>query len=132
MVNAGAIPLLVAVLASRSAEAREHAAAVVSALARTQGGNKKAIFHAGGVAPLVALLHDARPMTRRHAACALWGLSDGKDGVYDRQIAEAGAIEPLVGMMRGDGPSKVGMTALDLASSSSMPATASTKSASTP
>ena len=35
------------------------------------------------------LLADAKPVTQRHAACALWGLSDGKDGVYDKQIAEA-------------------------------------------
>ena len=51
MVNAGAIPLLVAVLHSKNSEAREYAAGVVSTLARTQGGNKKAIFKAGGIKP---------------------------------------------------------------------------------
>ena len=60
MAAAGAIPPLVAMLTFEAAEAREYAAAVVSALARTQGGNKKAIYHAGGIRPLTALLSDAR------------------------------------------------------------------------
>ena len=96
MVGAGAIPLLVAVLESRDSLAREHAAGVLSTLARTQGGNKKAIYLAGAVRPLVFLLSDLKPMTQRHAACALWGLCDGKDGVYDKEIAEAGAIPLLL------------------------------------
>lgn len=99
MVKAGAIPLLVGVLVSRSLEAREFAAAVVSALARTQGGNKKMIYQAGGVEALVMTLGDGRALTQKHAACALWGLSDGKDGVYDRQIAEAGAIPHLTKLL---------------------------------
>ena len=102
MVTAGIIPLLLPVLHSKSAEAREHACAVFSSLARTQGGNKKAIYNAGGIEPLVELLSDARQGTQRHAASALWGLSEGKDGIYDRFIAEAGAIQPLVGMLRND------------------------------
>ena len=104
MVSAGAIPLLIAVLESRLAEAREYAAAVVSALARSggNGGNKKSIYNCGGIKPLVALLSDARGSTQRHAACALWGLSDGKDGVYDKQIAEAGAIPRLIAMLQLD------------------------------
>ena len=102
MVVAGAIPLLVAVLHSKSNDARENASAVLSSLARTQGGNKKAIHNCGGIKPLVALLSDPKAMTQRHAACALWGLSDGKDGVYDKQIAEAGAIQPLISMLQLD------------------------------
>ena len=104
MVNAGAIPLLVAVLHSKNSEAREYAAGVVSTLARTQGGNKKAIFKAGGIKPLTDLLDDSRSKTIMHAACALWGLSDGKDGVYDKQIAEAGAIPRLISVLQGDDP----------------------------
>ena len=102
MVTAGVIPLIIPVLESRLAEARQHAAAVVSALARTQGGNKKAIYNAGGIKPLTALLSDKKAVTQRHAACALWGLSDGKDGVYDQQIAEAGAIPRLIAMLQYD------------------------------
>ena len=41
MVQAGAIPLLVGILQSKSADAREHAAAVVSSLARTQGRTRR-------------------------------------------------------------------------------------------
>jgi len=44
-------------------------------------------------------LGDGRALTQKHAACALWGLSDGKDGVYDRQIAEAGAIPHLTKLL---------------------------------
>ena len=73
-----------------------------SALARSQGGNKKAIYKRGGVKKLVKLLSDPKPVTQRHAACALWGLSDGKDGIYDRHIAEAGAIPLLIAMMQND------------------------------
>ena len=98
--NAGAIPLLVEILYSKFSECREHAAGVLSALARTQGGNKKAIFQARGIPPIVKLLSDARLITRKYAASALWGLSDGKDGVYDKYIAEAGAIPPLIAMLQ--------------------------------
>ena len=100
MVGAGAIPLLVGVLRSKMPDARENAAAVISALARCQGGNKQRIYVAGGVEPLVEMLTDAKASTQRHAACALWGLSDGKDGVFDRQIAEAGAIPKLIAMLQ--------------------------------
>jgi hypothetical protein len=98
--NAGAIPLLVEILYSKFSECREHAAGVLSALARTQGGNKKAIFQARGIPPIVKLLSDTRLITRKYAASALWGLSDGKDGVYDKYIAEAGAIPPLIAMLQ--------------------------------
>lgn len=104
MVNAGAIPLLVTVLSSKSSEAREYAAAVVSALARSQGGNKKVLYQAGAIDPLVALLSETRNMTQRHAACSLWALSDGKDGIYDKAIAEAGAIPLLISMLQVRSP----------------------------
>lgn len=107
MVHAGAISPLVAGLHSDVADLREHSAAVLSALACTQGGHKRAIVEAGGITPLVALLSDPKPMAQRHAACALWGLSDGKDGIYDKQIAEAGAIPSLIGMLQYDDPELV-------------------------
>ena len=102
MANAGAIPLLVGVLVSKQAEAREHAAGVMSALARSQGGNKKQVFLEGGIPPLIELLKDPKPMTQRHAACALWGMCDGKDGIYDKHIAEGGAIPLLIAMLNND------------------------------
>jgi vacuolar protein 8 len=100
MVAAGVIPPLVAMLSSPTPGVRDHAAAVISSLARTSGGSKKAIYSAGGIPPLVELLVSEKPMTQKHAACALWGMSDGKDGVYDKQIAEAEAVRPLVNMMQ--------------------------------
>ena len=41
----------------------------------------------------------ARPTRPARLACALWGLSDGKDGVYDKQIVECGAIQPLISLL---------------------------------
>jgi hypothetical protein len=99
MVAAGAIPLLVAVLGSEEDEAREHAVAVLSTLARSQGGNKKAIAQAGAIKPLVELLSDPSIATQRYAACALWSLADGKEGTYDKEIVECGAVEPLIAML---------------------------------
>ena len=78
---------------------REYAAGVLSALSRTQGGNKKAIVQAGGVKPLVEMLSDPSIQAQRHAACALWGLAEGKEGIYDKEIVEAGAVEPLIAML---------------------------------
>ena len=111
MVQAGAIPALTSALAAENAELRDYSAAVVSALARTQGGNKREIFRAGGIKPLVNLLCDQKLSTQRHAACALWGMADGKDGVYDKQIAEAGAIPDLIGMLQNDDPETRGFAA---------------------
>jgi hypothetical protein len=102
MVEEGVIEPLVRVLSADSSEAREYAAAVVSALARGRGENKKLIYVAGAIPPLVALLTDPSPMTQKHAACALWGLSDGKDGVYDKQIVEHGGVAPLIALLQRD------------------------------
>jgi len=111
MVAAGAIPPLVTLLGSDVAEACEYAAAVLSMLARSQGGNKRAIVQAGGIAPLVELLADQSVMTQRHAACALWGLSEGKEGVYDKQIVEKGAVRPLIQMLMLNHPETRGFAA---------------------
>ena len=111
MVNAGAIPSLVALVDSSSPEACENATAVLSELARTQGGTKKAIVQAGGIEPLIQLLTDASVQTQRHAACALWGLADGKEGVYDKQIVEQGALRPLIAMLMLNHPDTRGFAA---------------------
>ena len=84
--SAGAILLLVAVLEGKQSDAREHAAAVVG-LARSQGGNKKQIFPQG-IKPLIKLLQTPSPLPS--AAARAVGFIDGKDGVYDKHIAEAG------------------------------------------
>ena len=110
-VNAGAIEPLVTVLSSKSGEAREYAAAVLSTLARTQGGNKKAIARAGAIVPLIGLLTDGNTMTQKHAACSLWGLADGKDGVYDKEIAVNGGVAPLISLLRNNDPDTRGFAA---------------------
>ena len=99
MVSGGAIPPLVKALLSDNSELVEYSAAVLSALARTQGGSKKAVVDAHGIEPLVTLLSDGSIATQKHAASALWGLADGKEGVYDKQIVEAGAVQPLIQML---------------------------------
>lgn len=109
--NAGAIPPLVAVLNSKSGEAREYASGVLSILARTQGGTKAAIAKAGGIAALVKLLADVNMVTQRHSACALWGLSDGKDGIYDKEITKCGAVQPLIELLQDNNPETRGFAA---------------------
>lgn len=111
MVSAGAIAPLVAILSSDSLEACEYATAVLSEVARTQGGNKKAIVTAGGIKPLVQMLSEGSLMTQRHAACALWGLAEGKEGIYDKQIVEQGAVEHLLAMLLLSQPETTGFAA---------------------
>ena len=111
MINAGAIPPLVSELSEESDMAREYAAGVLSALARTQGGNKKAIVAAGGIAPLIALLSDPSIDTQKNAACALWGLTEGKEGIYDREVVESGAVQPLIAMLMMNHPESRGFAA---------------------
>ena len=100
MISAGAIPRLVKLIGSKQADTREHAAAVLSTLAVQQGKIKKMIVASGGIVPLIALLSDPRVMTQRHAACSLWGLAEGPDGIYDKQIAENNAIQPLLNLLQ--------------------------------
>ena len=117
MVAAGALEPLVNVLGSKNAEAREYAAAVLSILAKSQGGarakggTKRAIFRAGGIPPLVTLLSDSNPVTQKHAACTLWALSDGKDGVYDKQITASGALPGLIALLQHNQPETRGFAA---------------------
>ena len=111
MVNAGAIPPLVALLKSDAAEARENAAAVLSEIARSQGGNKKAIVVADGVVPMIELLSDGSIQTQKHAACALWGLVEGKEGIYHSQLVELNAVDPLIAMLLSNQPETRGFAA---------------------
>ena len=111
MVEAGVIPALVTVLDSEADEAREHAVAVISTLTRSHGANKKTVAQAGGIKPLIQLLTDPSIKTQKHAACALWSLSDGKDGIYDKQMVEEGLVPPLIGMLLQNEPTTVGFAA---------------------
>jgi hypothetical protein len=116
MVEAGAIPLLVSLLCSELDEAREYAAAVVSALARTNGSNKKGVAQARGIEPLITLLCDASIITQKHAACTLWSLADAEEGVYIKEMAELGVVEPLINMLLLNHPDTRGFAAACLLS----------------
>ena len=111
MVAAGAIAPLVVLLRAQSAEARENAAAVVSALARSQGGTKKALVSGGSIPPLVELLGDASILTQKHAACGLWGLCEGKEGTYHKDLIDHGAVQPLIELLLLNHPETRGFAA---------------------
>jgi tRNA threonylcarbamoyl adenosine modification protein (Sua5/YciO/YrdC/YwlC family) len=105
MAEAGAIPPLVAVLRSPSAEARDHAAAVLSTLARGQVANKRAILKAAGLPPLIKLLTDPRVQSQQYAACALWGLAESEELNCAREMVEEHVIAPLIEMLQANHPS---------------------------
>ena len=44
-------------------------------------------------------LSGASVATQKHAACALWVLSDGKEGVYDKEMVQLGAVPKLVALL---------------------------------
>ena len=98
-------------LHSDADEAREKAVAVLSTLARTQGGNKQAIFMAGAINPLIKLLRDPSVSTQKNAASALWSLADGKEGIYDKHMVDEGAVEPLIEMLLHNNPDTRGFAA---------------------
>ena len=87
---------------------------MLSALARSQGGNKKAIVSAGGIPLLIRLLTDEKSvLTQKHAACALWGLSDTLE--YAMSIAAQGAIPPLILLLLNNSAETRGFAAACLA-----------------
>ena len=92
MSSAGVILPLVEMLSLDESESesvstlREYAAGVLSALSRTQGGNKKAIVQAGGVKPLVEMLSD--PFYTSAASCGMCcgGLRKGRKASTTRRL----------------------------------------------
>jgi len=121
MAAVGAIPPLVTVLGSPSSEAREYASAVLSTLARGLPANKKAIYDAGGVAPLIKLLSDERLMSKKYAACALWGLAESDVEDISIAIVEEHGIPPLIEMLLADQTETRGFAAACLSSLCAQP-----------
>lgn len=80
--------------------AREYAAATLADLAQLKA-NVDGIVHAGGIGPLVFLLTDGGDVGRKFAASAIACLSRGRGDVAG-DIAEAGAVSPLVNLLSGD------------------------------
>ena len=119
--SSGGVEPLVSLLDRFESEStQENAAATLSELALLPS-NHASIDRAGGIAPLVALLlHDGALSAKHYAASALARISEGKQneqqieggkGFLTRgvrrmmskaeQIAEAGAITPLVNLLSG-------------------------------
>ena len=100
IVKAGGIARLVTLLElTDMPDARESIAAVLAELARAN--NEKAIVSCGGVKPLVAVLAGGSETAsaQKHAACALWGLTEGTADRYQPAITAAGAVPPLVALV---------------------------------
>ena len=132
--SVGCAKPIIAILRSGalSGVAQEHAASVLAGMtshehaavdesARTM--NKKDIVEAGGVPPIVDLLHSGSQGAKKHAALALAQLSrsvEDHDSQVQVEIAQAGAISALVDWLNDPslGPPAVAARALaDLASS---------------
>ena len=120
----GAIGPLIALLRTENSRSPEYAAAALSELSCIPS-NKVAIDEGGGIPPLVALLGDGHPLqaSKRYAAATLARLAvqeelpaqpqktlERDSPVPDQQparlkadeIADAGAIPPLVGLLSGE------------------------------
>ena len=87
------LPALVAALGAGDAAATEAAAALSPPYLWT-----REIVEAGGIAPLIELLHVGSEGAKEHAAGALWNLAYNDD--TKAAVAEAGAIAPLVELLR--------------------------------
>ena len=113
VVQAGGIPALVALMLRADpdpeevskedqrahTETKESAAAVLSELARSQGGNRMAIVQQGGITPIVNLIREGSQVAQKHATCALWGLA--QEPRFRPSIVETeGAVERLVELLR--------------------------------
>ena len=102
IIKAGGLSKLVALLLrTDAAEAKEPIAALLADLARTGhkgDATKGTIVAAGAIAPLVALLEASSVDAQKHAACALWGLTDGVSA-HQAAATAAGAVPLLVSLL---------------------------------
>ena len=80
--------------------ARENAAAALAQLAFV-AENRDEVVEAGGIDPLVKLLHEGEPMSQRFAAAAIARLATNHTG-NAATIAKAGAIPSLVNLLSGE------------------------------
>lgn len=97
---AGAVPPLVQLIGGSSNTAVQTPAAQLLQLVVEKGRlSRDAIMAAGGMAPLVALLEQGRPLARGTAACALSWLAR-QDEQCSSDIVAAGAVGPLVQLLQ--------------------------------
>ena len=96
IVEAGALPLLVALVSDGSPEQKVRAARALMHLSNYTVG-VEAIADAGGIPPLVALVREGTESQKLAAAGALHGLA--RKGANRGAIAQAGGIPPLVALV---------------------------------
>ena len=90
MVQAGAVPPLVAQLSDGSDEAKQAATCAICALSGP-GGGEDAIVAAGGVGPLVSLIENGGERVEAHAITALHNLAR-----CPRTIKDVAAVPSLI------------------------------------
>lgn len=97
---AGGAQPLVRLLRSKQARAKSYA--LWSLSLSIDADNQKLVADEDGVTPLVAMLNDRQQLVCEQAACAIKRLAlNNKD--TQTQITKAGAVEPLITLLDGDG-----------------------------
>ena len=97
--SAGAIPALVKIIKSGGAQAQDHAAAALNAIANGKSEVQQTIVDSGGIAPLVKLLKGGSAKVQCQAASALAAFDANADA-HQRAIISAGALPPLVALLK--------------------------------
>jgi len=104
LIAAGGIAALIDLLGhmeeASSLDGQDAIAALLSDLARGRGGAKAAIVQRGGIPHLVKLLEQGSTVARKHAACAIWGLTS--EPAFQKPMLAAGAVPLLIQLLTGD------------------------------
>ena len=85
LADAGAIPPLVTMLGSPSADMQANVARALASLSRDNAENQAAIARTGAIAPLCALVREGAPLVKEQSAAALWA-----PGVYPARAGKEG------------------------------------------
>ena len=98
IISAGGIAALVDLLGQAAewegSDGQDAIAALLSDLARERGNAKASIVQRGGVKHLVGLLENGSVIARKHASCAIWGLTS--EPQYQKAVIKAGVMKPLI------------------------------------
>ena len=101
LAKAGAIPPLIAWLATSATIAQAHAAHAVLSLVTQNAQTQTLLARSSAIPPLISLIQKSSAHAQEYAALSLWHLASQAD---NRQvIVESGAIRPLVAMLSADG-----------------------------
>lgn len=103
MATSHAVPALLALLASPSADVQAQAAAAVAGLAAS-ADSEAVLVRAGAVPPLVRLLQSPSSEAVRQAATAIWSLAASLDAA--RAVVDAGGAAPLAALLRSSDASE--------------------------